>query len=56
MHIKIKTIQLNSTASGQASFISGDRISVKVMAHERIELYLDGVKFSGVELLQGKRI
>ena len=54
--MKIKTIELNSKDSGRASFISGDRISVKVMAHERIALYWDGVKFSGVELLQGKRI
>ena len=56
MEIKVKTNASGPNASAPSKLFPEVRVSVKAVANERHELLIDGRKYSGGELINGKPI
>ena len=56
MDIRVNTAKSQINAATAAKPLFPTRISVKAATGERIELFIDDVKYNGAELVKGKRI
>ena len=56
MKIEVKTNAPSPNASAPSKLFPEVRVSVKAVANERHELLIDGRKYSGGELINGKPI
>lgn len=56
MDIRVNTAKSQINGATAAKPLFPTRISVKAAAGERIEMFIDDVKYNGAELVNGKRI
>ena len=56
MELQVTKIPISTTTSATDKLMPARPVSVKAVTNERVELFIDGVKYMGSELVNGKQI